>query len=356
MSCATGTERLIRRAVPATLDETLGAFEDPDTQRRLKQLVDRPDVQEAARRLAKTLAQGAFEGLTDEQRLARLQEISEDFVGALTGAVGEHLGEDVSPALAEIVEQSVQRALDTALAPGVRRRAGELADVLTRRTVRALSEETGRGLREDLGPAVQAMIEDNLGPAMGHALREDLGPAMRHVIREDLGPAVRETLAEDVLPGAGKLSREVTREAVLGVFDALAALETDPRLQAYNDRFWGRLDTTINRGIQGGQIAAWVLGLLVLLLVLLLVRSLLQRRHIEEERARSERMLIGVLHALQRGGEVRVDQVIERVAERDPELVRSNYIGQLLQRAVAGVRDFFDGDGPAKPPSPPPRA
>lgn len=339
MSCATGTEKIIRRAVPATIDETLEAFEDPETQRRLKKLLELPDVQEAARKLARGMTEGAIDGASEPERAERLRKLSEDYVATLSRAVGRSLNEDISPAVEGAVERTVRRALAAALSPATRRDAGALADALTRKTVKALSDS----LRDDLGPALQAVIEDDLGPALRKVIEDDLGPALHKAIAKDLGPAVREAMAGDLVPVAGKMSREVSREVVLGVVDAMAALEHDERLADFNTRFWGRLNTTINQGLRLSEIFAWLLALVVLILGLLLVRQILVRRSLEQERERSERMLIGILHELQRGGEVKVGQVIEKVRERDPELQRSSYLNNLLTRAVAMTRDLFDG-------------
>lgn len=353
MSCATGTEKLVRRAVPATIDETIAAFEDPETQRRLKQLIDLPDVQAAARKLAQGLTEGALDGLTDEERAKKARELSEAYVGALTKAVGEGLQEDISPAVEGAVERTVRRALAAALSPQTRKDAGALADALTRRTVKALADS----LRDDLGPALQTVLETNLGPALQKVIEDDLGPALRKTIEKDLAPAVRDAITGDLTPVAGRVSREVSREVVLGVVDAMAALEHDERLKGVGDRLWGRINSTIDQGIRASEILAWILALVVLILGLLLVRSILVRRHLADERERSERMLIGILQVLQKSGEVRVEQVIDKVRERDPELVRSNYLDNLLRRAVAITRDFFDGrpdlDGKPDEPMPP---
>lgn len=354
MSCATGTEKLVRRAVPATIDETIGTFEDPEIQRRLKKLIDLPDVQEAARKLAQGLTSGALDGLTDEQRMAKARALSEEYVNALTRAVGKGLHADISPAVEGAVERTVQRALAAALSPKTRQDASALVGALTQRTVRALSEST----RDDLGPALQTVLEANLGPALQKVLEENLGPALGHVIAKDLTPAIRDALAGDLAPAVGHFSREVSREVVLGVVDAIAAIEHDERLKDFNDRLWGRLNATINQGVRASEILAWILALIVLILGLVLVRSIVVRRHLEAERARSERMLIGILQVLQKSGEVRVDHVIEKVQERDPELVRSGYLSDLMRRAVAVTRDLFDGkpDLDGKPDDPPPKA
>lgn len=351
MSCAAGSERIVRRAVPATIDETIGAFEDPETQRRLKQLIDLPDVQDAARRLAQGLTEGALDGLTDEERARKARALSEEYVGALTRAVGKGLQEEIEPAAAHAVERVVERALAPVLSPQTRQGVGALVETLTRRTVRALSE----GVRDEMGPALASTLQKDLGPATQRVLEDNLGPALRKVIREDVAPALRDALREEVVPEVGHVSREVSREMVLGIVDAVEQLDRDERFAAVNERFWGRLNHSVNQGLRLGEIFAWILALVVLLLGIWLIRTIIVRRHLEAERERSERMLIGILHELQRGGEVRVAQVIDQVHQRDPELARSSYLSGILQRAFAIGRDLFDGkpDLDGKPDEPP---
>lgn len=356
MSCASGTEKVLRRAVPATIDETIGTFEDPDIQRRLKQLIDLPDVQEAARRLAQGLTSGALDGLTDEQRVAKARALSEEYVQALTRAVGKGLHEEISPAVEGAVERTVARAVAAALSPKTRQDASALVASLTRSTLKTFAEST----RDDVGPALQTVLEANLGPALQRVIEDNLGPALRKTIEKDLTPAVRDAMGGDLAPAAAHLSREVSREVVLGVVDAFAAIEHDERLAEFRKKFWGDVRATIDQGIRASEILAWILALIVVILGLVLIRAVVIRRHLEAERERSERMLIGILHELQKGGEVRVEHVIEKVQARDPELGRSSYLNTLMQRAVALTRDLFDGkpdlDGKPDAPKQPPKA
>ncbi|MCY0988874.1 hypothetical protein OV203_17185 [Nannocystis sp. ILAH1] len=350
MSCATGTEKMVRRAVPAGIDETLNTLEDPRTQKRIEGLLDLPEVQKAARDLAGQVAAGAFDGLTDDQRLAKVRQVSEDYVGALSKAVGQGLREDVSPALVDTTRQAVEQAIHAALSPATRQGAANMAEALTRRTLTTLSE----GLRDELGPATQTVLERNVGPALQRVVEDNVGPALRHTIEKDLAPALREALTRELAPAAGKVSREVSREALLGAVDALEVVETDPQYQGFRERFWGRIDDTLNKGAQVGERIAWILALIVIILGLLLARAIVVRRREQTERERSERMLLAILQELQQGGAVKVEQVVDHVRARDPDLARSSSLNAMIQRAVAISRDLFDGrpDLDGKPDAP----
>ncbi|MDC0718220.1 hypothetical protein [Nannocystis bainbridge] len=350
MSCGTATERMIRRAVPAGIDETLTTLEDPKVQRRIEGLLDLPEVQQAARDLAEQVAAGAFDGLTEPQRLAKVRQFSEDFVGALSKAVGQGLREDVSPAVVETSRRAVEQAIQAALSPATRRGAANLAEALTRRTLTTLSE----GLRDELGPATQTVLERNVGPAIQRVVEDNVGPALRHTIEKDLAPALRDALNTELAPAAGKVSREVSREALLGAVDALDRVETDPQYEKFRERFWGRIDGTLSKGAKVGETIAWILALIVVILGLLLARAIVVRRREQDERERSERMLLAILQELKQDGAVKVEQVVDHVCARHPDLARSSSLNAMIHRAVAVGRDLFDGrpDLDGKPDAP----
>jgi len=330
---------LVRKAVPAAIDETLTTLEDPKVRERIDDLLELPEVQKAARELAEQVAAGAFDGLTDAQRVARVKQISAEYVGALTKAVGDGLREDVSPAVVDATRRAVEQAVQSALSPSARQGAAAMAEALTRRTVTTLSE----ALRDDLGPATQAVLERNVGPAMQRVIEDNLGPALRATIEKDLAPALRDALDNELAPVAGKISREVSREAVLGAVDAIDRVETDPQYEQFRERFWGRINGALSHGARIGETIAWILALLVLILGLLLARAIIVRRNAEAERQRSERMLLAILQELKQGGEVKVEQVVDHVRARDPDLARSSSLNEMVQRAIAISRDLFDG-------------
>lgn len=337
---------MVRRSVPAGIDETLAALEDPATQRRIDRLLNLPEVQEAARELGEGLTTGVLDGLGDEARMAKTQQLSADYVAALTRAVGQGLRDDISPAVVDTTERAVARALDSALSPSARQGAAKLVEALTRRTVTTLSA----GLREDLGPATQAVLEDNVGPAIQRVLEDNVGPALRSTIEKDVAPALREAIDAELVPAAGRLSREVSREAVLGMVDALEVVETDPHYAGFRARIEQRVAAVVDQGIRASELVAWLLGLLVLILAVVLIRSMMTRRHLEAERARSERMLVGILHVLKKTRDVRVDQVIDEVRDHDPELARASPLNALIDRVIAATRDLFDGKSDPPPP------
>lgn len=314
-----GAESIAQRAVPASLDAGVGFLEDPESQARIQRLLADPQIKRAAAELTASLVEGALDGAADETRQARLQRASAAYVDQLTRAAAAGLRHDLAPALARTARLSVEQALLGALSPRTREEAVALVDEVTRGALVALSED----LQTDLGPALRAVLED------------DLGPALRRVVTADLAPALRDAVETELLPVVGAVTRESARQLVLGVADGFRELNAEGRLTEYENSFWGRLTGLLNKGIRVSQIVAWVLGLAVVALGLLLARTLLVRRRVEEERARSERMLLGVMDELQHARDKpEIEALLTQLRGRDPDLADEALFEELARRAA----------------------
>ncbi|MBL9099891.1 MAG: hypothetical protein JNL82_02980 [Myxococcales bacterium] len=335
LACATGAERLTRRVVPAGLNETLKALNDPENQELLRRLVDLPDIQKAAHDLSEAITSGALDELTDEQRAARLRQLTDDFVRQIAGSVARELDSKISPSLTRAVEDIVGGAVGAALSPANRQQARSFVDAITRTTIATFGESTGKILRDDLGPALQHVLEHNLGPALDHLIAERIVPALKRALDDEMVPAV------------GRLSREVTRQAVLGAHDAFVELQVDQKLGGLDDDFWARLDKVMNQGQKAGELAVWLLVLVIVALGVWLARSIIVRRHLEQERAASERMLINVLQAIQRGDTddptrpPDLGTMLARAQAQEASTTSAaTYVGDLVARARAALTNL----------------
>lgn len=316
-----GAEGITRKAVPAALDESVAFLEDPDAQRRLQRLMSDPQVQDAARQLTSALVDGAIAGMTTEERQAELRKVSSRYIEAVSAAAAKSLREELGPAAADAARMAVSRVMSASLAPSVQRDVQAMAEELTRRTIDALSESMGRGLQKDLGPALRAVIED------------ELGPALRTVIARDLTPALRDALTGELVPAIGLLARETTHQIVVGADEGLEEIRFRDRFGTFEVSFWNRLEGLIHRGIRFSTIAAWVLGFVVVVLAILFGRALLLRRRLDEERLRSERMLLSVMHGLQQGSDKPdIEAFLHALRERDPDLADDTFLEELARR------------------------
>ena len=263
LACVAGTDRLVRTAVPAGIEETLRAFDDPENREILMRLLGDPELRDATEQLVAAVARGAVDGATDAEQARQLEALSESYVRTMSATLAEVLDEELSPAAARSVERIVGGAITSAVGSKQARLTSSFVDGVTRTAVVALMQSSADGLQHDIGPALGAVI------------RDDVGPALHAMVRDDLKPALRELLDAEAVAAIGGLVRQITKDAVLGANDGMSELGMS--LSPNEDDglgFFGWLTV--------------VLGLVVALLLLWLVRTILRQRVLEQERLRLE--------------------------------------------------------------------
>ena len=346
LACVNGTNRLVRTAVPAGIEETLRALNDPENQELMRRLVNDPELRQAAHDFTAAITGGALDGLTEEARHRKIQELSQAYIRTLSSTLSKSLDEDISPAVTRTVESIMGGAIAAAVSPENRRLTASFVDSVARSAMTALMQSTARGLRDDLGPALGKVIADDLSPALTKMIADDLGPALGKVITEDLKPALADLLTTQSQQAIGGLVRQITKDAVLGANDGMSELGISLRPNAGD-----------GLGIFGWL--ALILGLVVLILAIWLGRTIYTRRSLEQERARSERMLLNVLRTIQRTDTddptrpPDLDTLIARArVNEDPDPRHDAWISSLLARA----RVTDKARAAAPPGGPPPRA
>ncbi len=331
--CAHGTENLVRSGMAGGVGGSLEALNDPHNKELLLRLLQDPDIKAAAHDLTAALTGGALDGLSDAERMARVREASDEYIRTIAAAVGGALDEDISPAVTRAVTDVVGGAVAGALRPANIKRAEELVDGVTRTTITAFTQSTARGLREDLGPALNKVIADDLGPALQKVVEVNIGPALRKVIKDDLGPAMMAVLDGEDGGASGSFARALTKQIVLGVNDGMSELGISPSPNAKDG---------------GGGISWWLiaLGVLLGLVMLLLTRMYFVRQAHARDRARSEEMLVNILRAVKSPesgateAAVNLDTVIARVRQTMPELDHdTSYLATIVGRAQLPARE-----------------
>ncbi|HFE44155.1 MAG TPA: hypothetical protein ENJ18_01495 [Nannocystis exedens] len=280
ISCAYNAENIVRKTTPAAIEETLRALDDPNNQQRIRSLVDDADVQTAIAELAQAMTSGVLDGLGDEERAARLGELSERLVSRLIAATSQTIRDELSPSVQSMVEETVSRAIERALGPKTQRNAKALAAGVAREAAAAMITGTSRGLEKDLGPALAGIIDHDIGPAIERLLAERLLPALSKGIEHDIGPAVQRVLADTVdneletlatSPAVAALSREIAKQVVIGMDQGVKE---------------------VNQGLGLSEIIAWVLAALGLVMSVVLAVLLVRRtRELNERLARHEHAL-----------------------------------------------------------------
>ena len=335
LACAHGTKNLVNSGVQGGVAGGLEAISDPKNKEMLVRLLQDADIKQAAHDLVAALTGGALDGLTDEQRQAKIREASDAYIRTISAATSEALDKEISPALTRAVEDVLGGAIASALRPSNRRLAESMVDGVTRSTVLAFTQSTAQGLRDDLGPALTKVLDQDLGPALQRVVEQNLGPAVRNVIAKDLQPALQAALGGEDGGEAGTFARALTKQIVLGVNDGMSELGISPSPSGKD-------------GKSGLGLANWlliILGFLLLLASLLLVRGFVARRVLAQDRARSEAMLVDIMRAIKTGetGAPGVlpdlDSVLERVYQHMPELQAENsYLAAIVGKATLPTR------------------
>jgi hypothetical protein len=159
-------------------------------------------------------------------------------------ALGVAIDADLGPKLRSELVKAVQESLGAALThenwEDARRNATAIAESVTEVTVKTLMIGLGSGLETEIVPAIRT------------ALEQELGPGFAKVVDEDLRLALSRT------------TREMTREALLGIDDALKG-DLGDTLRNAQAAFWQRLRDTLQEGKEKADSWARVLTLALVL-------------------------------------------------------------------------------------------
>jgi len=326
--CASMSAKVAESATPVAVDKTLDGLLSPQNQDKIRRLLGDPAIAEASRELAEGLTAGVLAGLSDEERVAHVQRLTERFLERVSEVAAESIREDLTPALEHLLRVNVAAAIDTALAPENRRRLDAAAAGITRQVVTTLVQGTSAGIRDDLGPALAATLERDLSPALARALRSDLAPALEETLTQRLAPALARALDQELRPVLLGLSRQVAREVILGVDDGLVALDLVDEAHGGRSSLWVSFETGLDRGIKLGTILAWILAALALILAIWLWRTSRRVRELEARSQQSEAAFTDLVRAF-RGGRSEKPWMADALAMVD----------EALRKAGAPPRD-----------------
>ncbi len=235
---------------PAAIHSTLSALNDQDNQRLMVQLLDSPQMHEAARAFASEIADGTLTAMTEPERLARIEAMSTRYVATITRAVtramSDGLRRDLGPAIAQVMRETVTSTMREALSENYQRDMERVASGLTRATVEAAS----RGMAE--------------------GVTRDLAPAMRNAL-----------LDPETMRALGLVGRSMTREVVLGSNDAITQLQRQQ--ERGQTSFLGRITSATSDGLKALQWTAIAVGAVAFLLALWVVRLIMKSRKLQAE-------------------------------------------------------------------------
>jgi len=109
--CATlageSAKNAAEKAPGPAISSSLEAVNEPRNRELLGQLIEMPEVQEAARRFAQGLTEGALAGLSDQDQQAYLHKLSQQFVGSLMAAAAQGIRTQLGPAFRDMLVNDV---------------------------------------------------------------------------------------------------------------------------------------------------------------------------------------------------------------------------------------------------------
>lgn len=173
--CTSTVRSASRAAVPVIVDETLGAFEDPQNRERVAQILASPEMQAAIRETSHALVRGALEPGTD----LKVQEGT----AALTDTVAEVLARDLRDRILPATVQGIRESLREALTKGdARALQAVLSGAIGQATTTALRAASAE-LPQSFGPAVRAAVVEGLNsPELHSAVAGVISDATRSTL------------------------------------------------------------------------------------------------------------------------------------------------------------------------------
>lgn len=290
------TPKYLRKATPAIVGS--GLDELARDQARLERILPDPDLEKASHDIAKGLVSGGLEALGEEARDEKIGALADEYIDQVARSLAD-AGHELGPELREELVLTVRAVADEMLDSEHRRDAAAMATAISGATARGVMRGVAIGLDEELGPAVRTTLE------------RDLGPGLETVLRKHLAPALAE--------GA----RNVTKEALLGVNDALEG-ELGQTLSEGQQAFWDKVDLSLERGQDLAErwfvIAMALLGTVVGVLAVAIVALVIARR-----RYRAMRLLTEAVSRAKREGSVE-DLLGEIKDMRDTSDHREGYV------------------------------
>lgn len=259
-------------AVPATIEATIDSLGDPVTRRRIEQILASPELQDVQRDLVAGIVDATLTTFDEQARTERMGLLANKAVLGTLAILNKGLpgfGHDLT-------QGAVGGALDAALSPA--RGA-------------ALARQVGIVLDAGLSSAANAAGKAEIAKGMSGAMKDEIGPALRATLRDQVAPGLAETLKNEELQRAlGLTARNLGREMVLGVTEALAQQKPPPE----SGSLLSSLTGLAQKGAQLFGSAAWLLVLVIVALFAWILKLMAQARRFREDadrRAQSARLL-----------------------------------------------------------------
>jgi hypothetical protein len=204
-----------REVASGAVQGSVEAAEDPTTRRAFSRLLEDPKVREALGSLSAEVAGEAVSGMTEPERIARLETVAQRLTAAVGVALAQSLDREVGPAIERVVVGAVARSLSESLGSATELR------------VEAISAAAARGVFRGMNDAFDdAKLGDAITPA--GAIAREIGKqgtlGFQDAVRLE---SKKEQLSEagdgEVLAAVGETA-DATLHAAPWIFWGLVAL------------------------------------------------------------------------------------------------------------------------------------
>jgi hypothetical protein len=269
-------EKIGERVSRGIIDEGLETLDTPENQARLARVLSSSQMQDAVRDLTASLVLGVFDGVRTGSAGVTLD-------GDRSESIRRGIERRVTPAVGRMTRRLIDSALDAALTDEHIARIEILGESATHAAVRGL----GRGIEEDLGPAMAATLERDVGPALAIVIERDLLPAIGRGLDTPQMHAVVANLAHSIaaefVSGAGDAIDEEAQES--------EAQGKESKLKVFGNQ--------VARGYAIALFLAFALGTMAIVLTVVLVRNSRRLRRQSKAAADREAALLHLIDNLE---------------------------------------------------------
>lgn len=262
--------------VPAGIEASLIAMNKPENQKRLANILNNPALREASQDIA------------------------------------DNVERDLQARMSRVAAHTTDSAMAAMWTPRNRAQAERFVAAVTRAGVEAGMQGVAEGLATHIGPAVEQMLAT-------------------HVAR-----GVVELARHDLATPAGNVSHEVSRQFVLGAYEAVGELDRSGKLQQADLPILKRLNRALSQGQSIMTYVAIALALAVIALVLWLRKITVQTRAKAKQNAQREASAMLLADAIRSAsGRPWSSELNAILKEKFRDREQADYIRELLEAEQA---------------------
>jgi hypothetical protein len=251
------------KLTPVAIDAGLRAFERAETKQRIAQILASPEMKAVEKELVAGMVDSSLAALGEEARAERVGALASRYVAGMVRGLAREGGQELGNAAASAVKSALSEPNKQELA----RFVSSLVDASVQPIAKRLADaDISKATTEQLGPALQLVLERNVGPGLAGAMGD---AKIQHAL--------------------GGAANVMGREMVLGANEALRQMQANSPPESRS--LIERLGILANKGANLATWFTWVLAMLVIALAAwsmkLLVATRRYRVELEERSAKA---------------------------------------------------------------------